>query len=85
MVLEFLMTGLVPRLPTALLAAAIGQLAVLSLACGLILEAISRGQRELRRMRYLDLAAPDLSPSDTAENTSSIADSAYRPRSAFTS
>jgi len=84
-VLEFWMTGLVPRLPTALLAAAIGQLAVLSLACGLILEAISRGQRELRRMRYLDLAAPDLSPSDTAECTPSLAVAAYRPTAASTS
>jgi len=57
-VVEFMQTGLVPRIPTALLAASIGQLAMLSLACGVILESISRGQRELRRMRYLDLPAP---------------------------
>ncbi len=65
-VVEFMMTGLVPRLPTALLAAAIGQLAVLSLISGLILEAISRGQREVRRMRYLDFEAPATAPDRSA-------------------
>ncbi|MGF1650839.1 MAG: glycosyltransferase family 2 protein [Hyphomicrobiaceae bacterium] len=68
-VIEFLQTGLVPRLPTALLAAALGQLAVLVFACGLILEAVSRGQRELRRMRYLDLTAPALQPDEAAVMT----------------
>ncbi len=57
-IVEFWMTGRVSRLPTALLATALGQLAILSLAIGLILEATSRGQREVRRMHYLDLPAP---------------------------
>ncbi len=48
-------TGLVPRLPTAVLAASIAQLAFLSLACGLILDSLARARREAKRMRYLDL------------------------------
>ncbi len=48
-------TGLVPRFPTAILAAATMQLAFLSLVCGLILDSLSRARREAKRMRYLDL------------------------------
>ena len=51
----FLATGMVPRMPTAILAAAIMQLAFLSLACGLILDSLARARREAKRMRYLDL------------------------------
>jgi hypothetical protein len=52
-VLEFMRTGLVPRLPTALLSAAIAILSCLSLACGLILDSVSRGRAEARRLAYL--------------------------------
>ena len=52
-VLEFLRTGLVPRLPTALAAASCGMLCFLSLACGLILDSVARGRRELKRLAYL--------------------------------
>ena len=55
----YLETGLVPRFPTAILAAGIVQIGFLSLVCGLIIEAISSARRELKRMRYLDLPAPD--------------------------
>ena len=51
-------TGLVPRLPTALLATAIMILAVLSFFCGLILDTVTRGRRETRRLAYLAFAAP---------------------------
>jgi hypothetical protein len=57
-VATYLETGLVPRLPTAVLAASIMQLAFLSLLCGIVLEAISATRRELKRMRYLELPAP---------------------------
>lgn len=57
-VATWLETGLVPRLPTAVLAAGIMQLAFLSFACGIIVEAVSASRRELVRMRYLDLPAP---------------------------
>jgi glycosyltransferase involved in cell wall biosynthesis len=46
-------TGLVPRLPTAVLATALMLLAFLSLTCGLILETVTRGRRELKRLAYL--------------------------------
>ncbi|MEX0853145.1 MAG: glycosyltransferase [Bauldia sp.] len=51
----YIETGLVPRMPTAILAAATMQLAFLSLACGLILDSLARARREAKRMRYLDL------------------------------
>jgi glycosyltransferase involved in cell wall biosynthesis len=57
-VLGFVETGLVPRLPTAILATSIAQLGFLSLACGIIIDAISAARREQKRMRYLDLPAP---------------------------
>jgi hypothetical protein len=56
--IEYVHTGLVPRMPTALLAAAIMQLGFLSLACGIITEAIGANRRELKRMQYLQLSAP---------------------------
>jgi hypothetical protein len=46
-------TGLVPRLPTAVLATGMMLLAFLSMACGLILETVTRGRREAKRMTYL--------------------------------
>jgi glycosyltransferase involved in cell wall biosynthesis len=52
-VITFVDTGLVPRLPTAVLASSIVLLAFLSLTCGLILDTVSRGRREFKRMMYL--------------------------------
>jgi hypothetical protein len=57
-IVTYVETGLVPRLPTAVLSAAIMQLAFLSLTCGVIIDAVSGTRREIRRMRYLELAAP---------------------------
>jgi len=37
-------------------------LASVALACGLILETVTRGRREAKRMRYLELAAPAFDP-----------------------
>lgn len=51
-------TGLVPRLPTAILSAGILLLAFISLACGLIVDTITLGRREAKRMRYLEIPAP---------------------------
>jgi glycosyltransferase involved in cell wall biosynthesis len=50
---EFLRTGLVPRLPSAILATGIMILAFLSLACGFIVDAVSAARRELKRLQYL--------------------------------
>jgi glycosyltransferase involved in cell wall biosynthesis len=57
-VLEFLRIGLVPRLPTALVAACLVLLSFLSLTCGLILDSVARGRRESKRLAYLALPAP---------------------------
>jgi hypothetical protein len=58
-VATFIETGLVPRLPTAILAASLTQLGFIALACGVIIDAVCTNGREVRRMRYLDLTAPD--------------------------
>jgi len=75
LVLTYLDTGLVPRLPTAVLVTGLTILAVLSLFSGLILESVSYGRREMKRLAYLSIpgprinrnfarpAAPDLTPS----------------------
>jgi glycosyltransferase involved in cell wall biosynthesis len=57
-VLEFLRTGLVPRLPTAIVAASLVMLCFLSLACGLILDSVARGRREMKRLAYLAIPGP---------------------------
>lgn len=57
-VLEFLMTGLVPRLPTAVLSVGLMLLAFLALACGLVLDVVTKGRLEVRRLAYLGEVAP---------------------------
>ncbi len=52
-VIEFERTGLVPRLPTALLSTGLVLLANLSMTCGLILDAVSRTRKENKRLAYL--------------------------------
>jgi glycosyltransferase involved in cell wall biosynthesis len=49
----YIETGLVPRLPTAVLATGIMLLATLSLVTGLILDTVTRGRRELKALAYL--------------------------------
>lgn len=58
LLVTYLETGLVPRLPTAVLVCALMILASLSLACGLILDSVSHGRREIKRLHYLHLPAP---------------------------
>jgi glycosyltransferase involved in cell wall biosynthesis len=55
---EYLQTGLVPRLPTAVLATGLMIIAVLSSACGLILGNVSRGRWEAKRVAYLAIPGP---------------------------
>jgi glycosyltransferase involved in cell wall biosynthesis len=52
-VVEYLRTGLVPRLPTAVLATGLALLGFLSLVCGLILDTVTKGRIEQKRMHYL--------------------------------
>jgi hypothetical protein len=52
---EYFRTGLVPRLPTAVLATGLMVIAFLSLTCGLILDTVTRGRWEAKRMAYLGI------------------------------
>ncbi len=56
---EYLSTGLVPRLPTAILSTGLMLLAFLALACGVVLDTVTRGRRELKRLNYLRIPGPD--------------------------
>jgi glycosyltransferase involved in cell wall biosynthesis len=58
LVITYMLTGLVPRLPTAVLATGLVILAVLNVFCGLILDTVVKGRREVRRLAYLALPAP---------------------------
>lgn len=51
-------TGTVPRLPTALLSATLMLSALLSFACGLILDNVTRSRHEMKRLAYLSNPAP---------------------------
>ncbi len=55
---EYVETGLVQRFPTLFVALSGFVIAALALVCALILDTISRGRRETRRLRYLALPAP---------------------------
>ena len=57
LIAEFMVTGLVPRLPTAVLATALMGLAFLSTTCGFILDSVARGRKEAKRMAYLSIPA----------------------------
>ncbi|MDF2506653.1 MAG: glycosyl transferase family 2 [Microbacterium sp.] len=59
-VVEFVETGLVPRLPTAVLALGITILAFLSWMIGLVLDGVLKARRELSRLNYLTYAAPTM-------------------------
>jgi glycosyltransferase involved in cell wall biosynthesis len=58
LVITYVQTGLVPRVPTAILVTGIIIIAVLCFFAGLILDTVTRGRRELRRLSYLSLEAP---------------------------
>ncbi len=60
--LVYARTGLVPRLPTAVLATGTMLLGFLSLAAGIILDTVTLGRREAKRMRYLEIPAPEAVP-----------------------
>ncbi|MCY7339705.1 MAG: glycosyltransferase family 2 protein [Sphingomonas bacterium] len=58
LVMTYLDTGLVPRLPTAILVTGMVIVAVLCFFAGLILDTVTRGRREVRRLAYLSHRAP---------------------------
>jgi glycosyltransferase involved in cell wall biosynthesis len=58
----YLSTGLVPRFPTFIASATLAMLSFLSLACGLILDTVTRGRREAKRIAYLSVPGPGAAP-----------------------
>ncbi|NUR14592.1 MAG: glycosyltransferase [Bradyrhizobium sp.] len=52
-VITFIETGLVPRLPTAVLSMGLMIMALLSLSSGLVLDTVTRGRREMKMLAYL--------------------------------
>jgi glycosyltransferase involved in cell wall biosynthesis len=58
LVVTYLHTGLVPRFPTAILVTGMTIVAVLCVFAGLILDTVTRGRREVRRLAYLSHSAP---------------------------
>ena len=55
-VMTFLQTGTVPRVPTALIVTGLIILAGISTVCGLVLDSVARGRVEAKRMSYLALS-----------------------------
>jgi glycosyltransferase involved in cell wall biosynthesis len=62
LVITYLNTGLVPRLPTAILVTGMTIIAVLCFFAGLILDTVTRGRREVRRLAYLAQPGPGAAP-----------------------
>jgi glycosyltransferase involved in cell wall biosynthesis len=58
LVVTYAQTGLVPRFPTAILVTGMTIVAVLCFFAGLILDTVTRGRREMRRLAYLSQPAP---------------------------
>ena len=56
LLVEFAQTGLVPRFPTAILATGIMILAALSFTIGLVLDTVTRGRKEFKRLTYLQIS-----------------------------
>ena len=63
--ITYFQTELVPRLPTAVLSASTMVCAILSFSCGLILNNVTRGRQEAKRLAYLTIPAPR--PADEAK------------------
>lgn len=59
LITTYLESGLVPRFPTAILSTGLMLLAFLCLACGLILDTVTRGRQEMKMMQYLSVPGPE--------------------------
>ncbi len=57
-VTEFMATGLVPRFPTAILSTGMMLLGFLCLACGMVLDSVNNGRREVKRLHFLSEPTP---------------------------
>jgi glycosyltransferase involved in cell wall biosynthesis len=55
LIIEFERIHLVPRLPTAVLSAALVMLSFLSLVCGLVMDSLALARKEAKRLAYLSI------------------------------
>ncbi len=55
---EYLKTGLVPRLPTAVLAVGLMIVGIVAVFTGLVLDSVAKGRREAKLLAYLAAAKP---------------------------
>jgi hypothetical protein len=55
-------TGLVPRLPTAVLSVGLMLFGAILLACGIVLDTVTRGRLEAKRLAYLAVPGPGAHP-----------------------
>jgi glycosyltransferase involved in cell wall biosynthesis len=53
--IEYHHTHLVPRFPTAILSTGLMLLSFLALVCGMVLDSVARGRKEVKRLSYLSL------------------------------
>ncbi|HET9445587.1 MAG TPA: glycosyltransferase [Steroidobacteraceae bacterium] len=58
LITTFMQTGLVPRVPTAILVVGLMVLAFLSFVAGLVLDTVTLSRREMKRLHYLGLQGP---------------------------
>ncbi len=56
-IVTFAETGLVPRLPSAVLATGLTLMSALAFVTGLVLDTVTRGRREVKRLAYLSQTA----------------------------
>ena len=56
--ITFVHEGIVPRFPTAILSTGLMLAALLATACGLVLDTVTRGRREIKLLAYLRYGAP---------------------------
>ena len=64
--ITYVETGLVPRFPTAILSSTLMLLAFLSLSVGFVLDTVTHGRREVKRLMYLQIDAPQEALADGA-------------------
>jgi hypothetical protein len=67
-VITYARLGLVPRLPTAVLSTGLMILASLAAACGLVLDTVTRGRREMKMLAYLAHKGQDATTACSGES-----------------
>ena len=67
LLLTYLDTGLVPRIPTAILVTALAVVSMLAMVAGLVLDAVTRGRRELKALAYLRWPSPAMEQLDARD------------------